>query len=319
MRKSNSMQINQLVYFIALEKHGSFSKAAEELNISQPALSLQMQKLEEELEYKLLNRNKKPFCLTTEGELFLERACEIINLIDNLHDLAIETAEEVSGYLRVGIIPTVAPYLVPLFINTLLKNYPKLHLDIVELKTDEIISQLKRGDIDCGILATPIKNNTLLKRPLFYERFYLYVSDKHPLYIKDKVEIEDINFEELWYLQEGNCFQNQVNSICQFSAQIGKKQHLVYRSNSIESLRRIVESKNGITFIPELATIDIPADLEDLIKPIEGNSPLREISLITSVSNAKERQVEALTKTILQNIPKSMREKPKGFIVDTLV
>ncbi len=313
------MQINQLVYFIALEKHRSFSKAAEELNITQPALSLQMQKLEEELEYKLLNRNKKPFSLTTEGELFLERACKIVNLMDELHNLAIETAEEVSGYLRVGIIPTVAPYLVPLFINTLLKTYPKLHLDIIELKTDEIIRQLKRGDIDCGILATPIKNKTLLKRPLFYEKFYLYVSDKHPLYEKEEVEVEDINLNELWYLQEGNCFQNQINSICQLSAQTDKKQHLVYRSNSIESLRRIVETKNGITFVPELATIDIPADLEDLIKPIAGNSPLREISMVTTEMETKKRQAEALMRTILRNIPKSMREKPKGFIVDTLV
>ncbi len=313
------MQINQLVYFIALEKHKSFSKAAEELNITQPALSLQMQKLEEELEYKLLNRNKKPFCLTAEGEMFLERAGKIVNLIDELHDLAIETAEEVSGYLRIGIIPTVAPYLVPLFIHALLKSYPKLHLDIVELKTEEIILKLKRGDIDCGILATPIKNNTLIKRPLFYERFYLYVSDKHPLYAEEKINIEDINLNELWYLQEGNCFQNQVNSICQLSAQTDKKQHLVYRSNSIESLRRIVESKHGITFIPELATIDIPVDLEDLIKPIGGNSPLREISIVTTVLNTKERQVEALTEAVLQNIPKSMRAKPKGFVVDTLV
>ncbi len=313
------MQINQLVYFIALEKHKSFSKAAEELNITQPALSLQMQKLEEELEYKLLNRNKKPFCLTAEGEMFLERAGKIVNLMDELHDLAVETAEEVSGYLRIGIIPTVAPYLVPLFINTLLKRYPKLHLDIVELKTEEIILKLKRGDIDCGILATPIKNNTLIKRPLFYERFYLYVSDKHPLYAEKEVNIEDINPNELWYLQEGNCFQNQVNSICKLSAQTDKKQHLVYRSNSIESLRRIVESKHGITFIPELASIDIPADLEDLIKPISGNPPLREISIVTTELNTKERQVEALKETVLQNIPKSMRAKPDGFVVDTLV
>ncbi len=313
------MQINQLTYFIALAKYRNFSTAAEVLNISQPALSLQMQKLEEELEYKLLNRNKKPFCLTAEGELFLDRACQIVNLMDELHDLAIETAETVSGYLRVGIIPTIAPYLVPLFIHSLLEDYPKLHLEIIELKTEEIIHQLKRGDIDCGILATPIKEEVLLKEPLFYEQFYLYVSDNHPLFEKDEVKIEEIDFSELWYLQEGNCFQNQVNSICQLSAQTDKNQHLVYRSNSIESLRRIVESKKGVTFIPELATIDIPPHLEDLVKPISGNSPLREISMVTTISNTKERQVEALTATIVKNIPKAMRKQPKGFIVDTLV
>ncbi|PID94385.1 MAG: DNA-binding transcriptional regulator OxyR [Bacteroidetes bacterium] len=313
------MQINQLHYFVVLEKYGSFSKAAEKLNISQPALSLQMQRLEEELGYKLLNRNRKPFCLTAEGTLFLERACRIVNLVDGLYHLAIETAEEVSGYLRVGIIPTVAPYIVPLFMNTLLASYPKLHLEIMELKTEEITNKLKRGDIDCGLLATPIKNNKLLKRPLFYERFYLYVSDKHPLYAKEKVSIMDINLNELWYLQEGNCFQNQVDSICQLAGQTDKEQHLVYLSNSIESLRRIVEHKNGITFIPELATINVPSDLEDLIKPIGDSSPLREISMVTTAWNTKERQVEALTEMILQNIPKSMRVKPEGFILDTLV
>ncbi len=313
------MQINQLTYFIALEQHRSFSKAAKALNISQPALSLQMQKLEEELDYKLLNRTKKPFCLTTEGELFLEKAYKIVNLMDELQDLAIETAEEVSGYLRVGIIPTVAPYLVPLFIETLLKSYPKLHLEVIELKTEEITYQLKRGDIDCGILATPIKDTILLKTPLFYERFFLYVSEQHPLYKKEEINITEINLNELWYLQEGNCFQNQVDSICQLADQTDKSQHLVYRSNSIESLRRIVESKNGITFIPELATINIPADLEDLIKPLGDNSPLREISIVTTPENTKQRQVDALTETIRQNIPKPMRIKPNGFILDTLV
>ncbi|MCL3781638.1 hydrogen peroxide-inducible genes activator [Prolixibacteraceae bacterium JC049] len=311
------MQLNQFTYFIALEKYGSFSKAAEAVGISQPALTLQIQKLEEELGYRLLDRSRKPFQVTREGEAFLERALDIVQRVDELKDLSIEMSEEIAGHLRVGIIPTVAPYLVPLFIDDLQKKYPQLHLEIQELKTEEIVEELKRGNIDCGILTTPIQAGSVIKRALFYERFYLYVSEGHELFQKDEIDLNDVDFSQLWYLQEGNCFQNQVNSICQLSGQTDGTEHLVYKSNSIESLRRIVESKRGITFIPELATIDIPVELEDWVKDIAGIPPLREVSLVLTRSQAKERQVEALTTILLNNIPGRMKKKPEGLIIDT--
>ncbi len=311
------MNINQIKYFLEIFKVGSFSKAASNLQITQPALSLQLQKLEEELEYKLVDRTKKPLVLTQEGELFFEKAQEIVKMVDQLKNLSIEIGETVNGYLKVGIIPTLAPYFVPFFIDKLNTKYPGLHLEIQELLTEEIIGSLKSGDIDAGVIATPVDAKNILLQPLFYEKFFLYISDKHPLFKFDEVDLLHLDTSEVWYLQEGNCFQNQVNSICKLAGKYYPARLLSYHSTSIESLRRIVESKKGITFIPELATIEIPADYEDFVKPIKDKSPFREISLALSRQHSKKRLIEAFIEVALENIPPRMQKKPEGMLMDT--
>ncbi|MEZ5105057.1 MAG: hydrogen peroxide-inducible genes activator [Draconibacterium sp.] len=311
------MNFVQLEYLRELHIRGSFSKAAQILGVTQPALTLQIQKLEEELDFKLLDRSKRPFKFTVEGETFYLKAVEILKMVDQLKQISIEISEEVKGQIIVGIIPTLAPYLVPLFINELNRCYPKLQVEVVELKTEEIISRLKLGNIDCGILSTPITTGNIAITPLFYERFYTYISENHELYKQDSVDIHEINDSDIWYLEEGNCFQNQVNSICKINIQKKTSQNLVYKSSSIESLRRIVENKNGITFIPELATLNIPSELEEMVKEISGEQPVREISLVTPRNYSKERQVEALKNVILKSIPKRMQERPDSWIVDT--
>lgn len=310
------MNFTQLEYLKELYVQGSFSIAAQKIGITQPALSLQIQKLEEELDFKLLDRTKRPLQFTEEGKYFYQKSIEILKMVEQLKQTSFELSEEVKGSLQVGIIPTLAPYLVPLFINELNKSYPNLQIDVTEIRTEEIISKLKLGDLDCGILSTPVEAGGVIFAPLFYERFYAYVSENHPWFGKNKVEVEKIKEEEVWYLEEGNCFQNQVNSICQIN-QKKNRQNLVYRSSSIESLRRIVENENGITFIPELATINIPSELEELIKEFTGEQPVREISLVMPKNYSKERQVAALKKMVQESVPKRMLARPKGWIVDT--
>ncbi len=311
------MNIVQLEYLKEIYVCGSFSVAADRLGLTQPALSLQIQKLEEELEFKLIDRTKRPFQFTDEGKVFYEKSLEILKQIEALKQISINISEEVSGKVRVGVIPTLAPYLVPLFIQQLAKDYPALQLEIYELKTEVIINEIKMGDIDCGIISTPVSATNISVTPLFYERFYAYLSEDHPLFEEDSIDIKSIQQEDIWYLEEGNCFQNQVNSICQLNPQKKNKHQLVYHSNSIESLRRIVEYKRGLTFIPELATINIPAEQEELIKEIVPNEPVREISLITAKRFAKERQVNALQEVIKSSIPARMIKKPQKGIVDT--
>jgi LysR family hydrogen peroxide-inducible transcriptional activator len=313
------MNIAQLEYLKELHRCGSFSVAAEKLGITQPALSLQIQKLEEELDFKLLNRTKRPFQFTDEGQLFYEKSLDVLAQIEQLKQISIELGEEIQGNLTVGIISTLAPYLIPFFIHQLNREYPALQIEISELKTEEIISELKVGNLDCGIISTPVSAKNLSIVPLFYERFYAYVSEQHPLFSVETIKIKDIDEVDVWYLSEGNCFQNQINSVCRINQQKQKGQNLVYHSNSIESLRRIVENKSGITFIPELATINIPTEQEELIKEFEGKQPIREISLITTKRLVKERQVEVLQKIIQQNIPKRMLTKPDSWIVDTML
>lgn len=313
------MNVSQLEYLKELHSCGSFSIAAERLGITQPALSLQIQKLEEELEFKLLDRSKRPFRFTEEGQLFYEKSVDILKQIEGLKQISLEIGEEVRGNLKVGIIPTVAPYLVPLFIQQLNTAYPALQVEVSEIKTEEIVSKIKMGNIDCGIISTPVSAKNVVLKPLFYEKFYAYVSVQHPLFEKEDLKLDDISETDVWYLDEGNCFQNQVNSICNINQQKATSQNLVYHSNSIESLRRIVENKNGLTFIPELATINIPAEQEELIKEFSDNQPFREISLVTAMRYAKERQVKALEEIIKQSIPKRMLKKPDSWIVDTLI
>ncbi len=313
------MNLSQLEYFRELYVSGSFSLAAEKLGITQPALSLQIQKLEDELDFKLIDRAKRPLQLTAEGTVFYQKTIEILQQVDQLKDVVHELGEEIKGTLKIGIIPTLAPYLVPLFLNNLSEFYPELHIDVREKKTEDIIADMKMSVLDCGIISTPIAEHNLTVWPLFYERFFAYISDKHPLYEKDVVAVSEITDQDLWYLEEGNCFQNQVNSICSLSPGIEAGRNLTYRSSSIDSLRRIVENECGITFVPELATINIPAEQEDMIKEFADDRPVREISLIALKRPAKERQVKALISTIQKSIPKRMLANENGRVMDTLL
>ena len=309
------MQLAQFEYLKLLYQTGNFSQAAQKLGITQPALTLQVQKLEEETGFKLIDRSKRPLQFTREGEVFFQKTLEILQMVEQLKTISLEMSEEVTGKLVAGIIPTLAPYLVPLFIHDLYAGFPNLQVDIKELRTEEIIAGLKLGTIDCGVLSTPVSARALQFEPLFYERFFVYVSENHRLFSKEEIALDEIPGEDTWYLEEGNCFQNQVDSICQIKAQ-KRGQNLVYRSSSIESLRRIVENKNGLTFIPELATINIPAEQEDLVKPIAGIQPVREISMATTKNAARERQVAALIRVIKKSIPKRMLEKPAVRVID---
>lgn len=309
------MQLNQLDYLKALYQAGSFSLAAQKLEITQPALSLQVQKLEEEIGFRLIDRSKRPLQFTREGEIFFQKSLEILQLVEQLMSVSIEMSEEISGKLVIGMIPTLAPYLVPLFIRELYAGFPNLQVDITELKTEDIIARLKLGKLDCGILSTPVSAGGLQFEALFYERFFVYVSESHRLFQNQEISLHEIPEDEMWYLEEGNCFQNQVDTICRIKTQ-KPGQNLVYRSSSIESLRRIVEQKNGLTFIPELATINIPAEQEDLVKTIAGEQPVREISVVTLKNSAKERQIAALTGIIQKSIPKRMLLKPVAEVIN---
>jgi len=311
------MDINQLQYLKELVYTGSFTQAAENLDISQPALSTRIKQLEEELELILVDRTKKPIVVTEEGEKVLEIALEILQRAEAIKELPFKLIKEVKGVLRIGIIPTLAPYFVPLFVGELNKLYPDLELVIEEQITSEIIHHLRTGYLDAGILSTPVEAGNLKTRPLFYEKFFLYVSDRHPLYENETISLREFDPEELWYLQEGNCFQNQVNAICSLAGKGPASQPLVYKSNSIESLRRIVESKRGMTFIPELATLMIPSEQEDMIKSLTGVSPVREISLVYGPLYAKKHLLDAFTEVALSQLPAPMKRKPEMWVVDS--
>ena len=310
------MNINQLRYFIELSRSRSFSKASRNLRISQPALSLQIQKLEEEFNFALIDRTMRPLKLTQEGEIFFEKSLNILQLVDDLDNLSIDLEEVVQGKLRIGIIPTLSPYLTPLFIDDIAENYPNLYLEIIELSTADIISQLTYNEIDLGILSTPVTAKNIGFTPLFYERFFLYVSEKSSIADCEKISPADVPKDELWFLKEGNCFQNQVNTLCDMKNNEAARQ-FIYSSYSIESLKRIVEFYGGVTFIPELSTTNIPSENENMIKRLTSPVPVREISAAWLKTTGFKKNARILTDIILSQIPTRMKKRPLSKPVPT--
>jgi len=311
------MTLLQLTYVLELSRYQSFSATAQKLKISQPALSLQVSKLEVELGIVLFKRSPLQITLTVEGELFVEKARELLLLAEKLKDLPFEIEQKPEGSLRIGVIPTLAPYWFPLFINKFSDKYPRISLTVKELKTDEIISELKNGQLDAGFIATPVLAPGMVFRPLFYEKFYLYVSERHELFDKDVIDLMKVDLKQMWYLEEGNCFQNQVNSICLYSKEPTELQNVFYLSNSIESLCRMVETGGGMTFIPELATLSVSSEQEDLIKNIAGIPPVREISMVTTRISKSDRLLELFLDIAMEVIPARMKNNGEGKVLPT--
>lgn len=304
------MTLQQLEYALVLNKHGSFKRASEKLKISQPGLSLQIQKLEDNLGILLFDRSKTPVEPTEDGRLFLVRAEDIVLSAKQLKEFVSEVSYDFKGSLKIGIIPTLAPFLVPLFIDELQRDYPEFDLDIQEMTTENAIMAVRNGELDLGIISTPVNVFGIKSRPIFYEKFYFYTANDIE---SDKISLNNIDYDNLWLLNEGNCFRDQINDFCNIN-EFRKNKQLVYRSNSIDALIRIVDNKGGITILPELTTLSLSSEQEDKIITIENKA--REIGVITRNSNLKERFIEKMIEYIQSNIPHHMLSNSGLEIVD---
>jgi LysR family hydrogen peroxide-inducible transcriptional activator len=314
------LTLQQLEYAVALQQFGSFGRAARSAGISQPALSVQIKKLEEEIGLMLFDRSRKTVRPTEAGLRFLERAQLLLTQARQLKDIAIQMNEEISGALRIGIIPTLAPYLLPLFMEKLQEQYQHLQIHIKEALTDEIIQDIKSGELDGGIISTPIESKVKFSNwPLFYERFQLFVSREHPLYVEEEIAISQIAYQDIWLLREGNCFRDQVDSICETARGKGVEDSFSFESNSIESLCRIVEFRGGITFLPELSTLQIGPEREDMLKGISGPPRVRTISLIHLPGQVRRHLLEHFAGMVRANLPKHLLEPGDAEIIPTKV
>lgn len=307
------MTLAQLEYALMLQKHGSFKRAAEQLSISQPGLSLQIQKLEDETGVILFNRSSSPIQPTEDGRQFLIRAEEIVTNARRLSEYARGLQKDYNGSLKLGIIPTLAPFLVPLFADALQRDYPNFKLDIREYLTDQVIQGVRSGEIDAGIISTPATIFGIDIIPVFYEKFFFYSSNKKPE--GSFIQLKDIDYSQLWLLEEGNCFRDQVNNFCDLN-KLHQNKHFVYRSNSIDALVRMVDNKGGITILPELTTLSLSGQQEMYIKEIKGKPKAREISIIVPHNHDKDRYIEKLKSYIQENIPRHMLSAEGLEIVD---
>jgi len=309
------MTLVQLEYIVALDTYRSFGVAAEKCFVTQPTMSMQVQKLEDELGVKLFDRSKQPITPTEIGIEILEQARNILKESYKLKELISNQKSVVSGELRIGIIPTMAPYLMPKVISAFMDKYPDVQLVIWEYMTDQIIHELKNGLLDCGILSTPLDDKSLQESPLFYESFVAYLSKSSPLINKKNIQSSDINLDDIWLLNEGHCMRNQILNICKRKKSDDLKP-FEYNTDSVETLKRMVEMNNGMTLLPELSISDFSVKQLDRVRYFKSPEPTREISVVTHRNFLKRKLIMALEKEILDAIPKRMRNKKKKEILE---
>ena len=235
--------------------------------------------------------------------------------LHQIRDIIEENESEISGHLRIGIIPTLSPYLLPLFILSFTTAYPNVQVSIEELLSEQIMDKLKDDLLDVGILATPVNDNNLNEDPLFYETFVVYMSTAHPLSHQNQIQFSDLDLKDMWLLKEGHCFRNQTVNICS-DAQGMNRSHVNFESGSLETLRNIVDQEYGYTLLPELAMFNLEDSKQNFIKHFKDPRPMREIGLITHRTSLKRKLVQALRQEILNAVPKNMKDKDRGRLVE---
>lgn len=294
------MNLQQLEYIVALSAQQHFGKAAEACFVTQPTLSMMVQRLEDELQVKIFDRSRQPVVPTAVGGAIIEQARQVLQEAERLREIAAATQGTLSGALRVGIIPTLSPYLLPLFLPAFVKKYPEVKLKISERTTTHILEQLQAGALDVGILVTPLQNSSMRERPLFYEPFVVYTAQD---YDKEFLLPEDIDPNQLLLLEEGHCLRSQILNICALRSKTNLP--VEYEAGSLETLKQLVDVNKGITILPELATLYLSPEQLKKVKRLAKPEPLREISLVTHRHLVKERLVAALEETVLEYLPKN--------------
>ena len=307
------MTIQQLEYLIAVDKQRHFGNAAESCFVTQPTLSAQLGKLERELGVILFDRSKMPVIPTEIGVQIIAQAKKVVSESKGIMELVAQLKGDISGVIKLAIIPTLVPYLLHLFVRKFLEKYPNVKLEVREMITEEIVRKLKNDESDLGIVVTPLEESGILEKPMFYEKFYAYFSQNHPLLSKKEVKVADLKGEDLWVLQQGHCFRDQVLNFCDQSSTGHKNFH--YESGSLEGLKNMVNRYQGMTLLPELATHDLTSEEKARLRPFEGEVPTREVSIILNRSFLKQKLVELLYNGIAEAIPQEMTSKAHGKIV----
>lgn len=299
------MTLTQLTYIVAVDKYKNFGIAAESCKITQPTLSMQIQKLEQDLGVFFFDRTQQPIKTTKIGEALVAQARVILNEAVRFQDIINDDKGESKGEIEIGIIPTLAPYLLPLFIKKFSELHPLLHIKIHELQTHEIIERVKNNLLDMALLVTPIEEDKIVTQPLFYEPFLLYTSDKNIISQKSKVQQSDLNSADLWLLTEGHCFRDQTLAICKNRKKVtDERKNVRFESGSLETLRRMVDEENGFTLLPFLAAQGFYGSKK--IKEFSTPIPTREVSLVHSNYFRRESIKNSLIEVIQKSLPKEI-------------
>lgn len=290
------MTITQLKYVLAVAEHKNFTIASEHCFVTQPTLSMQIQKLEEELDTQIFNRKKKPIQLTEIGNKIIEQAKIIVDESNRITDIVDQQKGFIGGDFRLGIIPTIMPTLLPLFLKTFIKKYPKVNLKIEELTTEEIVKKLSDGHIDVAIAATPLENEIIKERVLYYEPFVGFVPTDHRLFNEKIIEVENLNIEDILLLEDGHCFKESIINLCNTFGT--KNSQFQLHSGSFNTLIKLSKEGLGMTLLPYLQTLDLNQKDTVYLREFKKPVPAREVSIIYHKSQLKIQLIEALKNVI---------------------
>ncbi|RPD98641.1 LysR family transcriptional regulator [Aureibaculum marinum] len=291
------MTITQLTYLLAVAEYKNFTLASEKCFVTQPTLSMQIQKLEEELDVTIFNRKKKPIELTPIGEKIIEQAKIIVDESNRINDIVDQQKGYIGGDFNVGIIPTIMPSLLPLFLKTFIKKYPKVNLIIEELTTEEIIRKLNDGYLDAGIAATPLEEPSIKEKVLYYEPFVGFLHNNHRLYSEKNISVEDLDIDDILLLEDGHCFKDNIINLCN---SFKKKDPHNFRieSGSFDTLIKLTKEGLGMTLLPYLQTYDLKESDQKLVRSFKNPAPSREVSIIYHKSQLKIQLIDALKEVI---------------------
>jgi LysR family hydrogen peroxide-inducible transcriptional activator len=308
------MTITQLEYVVALDNFRHFALAAENCFVTQPTLSMQIQKLEDELGVKIFDRTKQPVIPTEIGTGIIAQARIALKETQMVKQIISDQKDTLSGELRIGIIPTLAPYVLPPLYKSMHEKYPQLELIVKEYITENVIHELKNNRLDCGIVVTPLSDVSIKEDILFYEELFVYVSAKNALSDKKYVLAREIDPNQLWLLEEGHCFRSQILNLCELRK--SSDFHFKYETGNIETLRRMVDKSDGITILPELAVREFSKAQLRLVKRLKQPSPAREVSLITHRDHIKTKLIKKLREEILHIVPVQMQKLHHKKVVE---
>ncbi|WP_166965019.1 LysR family transcriptional regulator [Yeosuana marina] len=291
------MTITQLYYVLAVAEQQNFTKAAEKCFVTQPTLSMQIQKLEDELDVQIFDRTKKPIELTDVGRKIVTQARNIVNESYRIQDIVDQQKGFIGGEFKLGIIPTIMPTLLPMFLKTFIKRHPKVKLKIEELTTEEIISRIIDGHLDAAIVATPLEQELIKERVLYYEPFVSYIPKSHRLHQSKKIDVSELDLDDMLLLEDGHCFRDGVINLCKtFKSHTEDKFQI--ESGSIETLIKLSNEGLGMTLLPYLHTLDVKESEKGNLHYFNEPTPAREVSIIYHKSELKMQIIEALQSII---------------------
>lgn len=312
------MNIQQLEYIIAVDNFRHFAKAADMCAVTQPTLSMMIQKMEDELHVKIFDRSKHPVEPTAIGKQIVEQARISLRHFRQIKEIVANEQHVVHGTFRMGIIPTIASYLVPVLLHRQQSRHGELELTLQERTTGNLLNEIRNGLLDGGILAGPLNQAGLAEYPLYYEKFYAYVSPLDPAYREKEIDLDAIDISRMWLLENEHCLRGQIERLCRMKkTAAGRAPAVRYESGSIDTLINVVDYNPGLTIIPEMHAMGLSEEKQENLRPFKNRIAVREVCLVVSRDYVRQTMLQAIREIIRQSVPKSMQNPAlKEHVVD---